>query len=61
MIVDLERERLTFRLPDPARRELSGRDCVRLAIKAAFPLPSTGAFTDLLNALDGGSREGAPD
>ena len=45
----LERELM---LPSGSAEDLGRSDCMRLAIKRAFPLPSTGAFTDLLAALD---------
>lgn len=45
------------RLPEGSIREhsddLTPRDCLTLAIGSAFPLPRTGAFTDLLKAIDG--------
>jgi hypothetical protein len=32
--------------------DLDKRQCVSLAVRLAFPLPGTGAFTDLLSAID---------
>ena len=40
-----------FMLPG-APEDMSRHECVRRAIERAFPLPSTGAFTDLLAAID---------
>ena len=39
-------------LPGAPPEDMSRHDCVRRAIERAFPLPSTGAFTDLLAAID---------
>jgi hypothetical protein len=39
-------------LTSEAQHDLGRTDCIRLSIQRAFPLPSTGAFTDLLAALD---------
>ena len=52
-----EAEAGTFglKLPGPTgskRDNLSKAQCVTLAIQCAFPLPTTGAFTDLLAAID---------
>ena len=33
-------------------RDLKRDECLRIAIRTAFPLPKTGAFEDLLSALD---------
>lgn len=33
-------------------RDLKREQCLAIAIRAAFPLPPTGAFGDLLAALD---------
>jgi hypothetical protein len=41
-----------FLLPAGARRDLGRGDCLRLAMQRAFPLPRTGAFTDLLAEID---------
>lgn len=38
-------------LPSCAAVDLDRHDCMRLAIRRAFPLPSTGAFTDVLAAI----------
>lgn len=45
-------ERLAFRLPDTSKRDLDRMDCVRIAVRRAFPLPKTGSFSDLLDAID---------
>ena len=39
-------------LPSGAAKDLRRSDCMRLVIERAFPLPATGAFTDLLAAID---------
>jgi hypothetical protein len=44
---------LEFLLPSGAPGDLGRDDCMRLTIERAFPLPSTGAFADLLAAIDG--------
>lgn len=44
-----------FMLPGGAAEDLGRHDCIRLAIQRAFPLPSSGAFTDVLAAIDAGS------
>ena len=41
-----------FMLPSAPAEDISRHECVRRAIERAFPLPSTGAFTDLLAAID---------
>lgn len=41
-----------FLLPADRRRDLGRGDCLRLAVQRAFPLPRTGAFTDLLAEID---------
>lgn len=33
--------------------DLKPAECLALAVRAAFPLPKTGAFEDLLSVLDG--------
>ena len=33
--------------------DLKPAECLTLAVRAAFPLPKTGAFEDLLSVLDG--------
>ena len=43
-----------FMLPGAPPEDMTRHDCVRRAIERAFPLPSTGAFTDLLAAIDAG-------
>ena len=37
----------------PHADDLKPRECLALAVRAAFPLPKTGAFEDLLSVLDG--------
>ena len=39
------------------RNDLKRDECLRLAVRAAFPLPKTGAFEDLLLALDEAVRK----
>ena len=46
-------------LPSCAAVDLDRHDCMRLAIRRAFPLPSTGAFTDVLAAIDAGPTDSA--
>ena len=41
-------------VPSGAAEDMSRHDCMRHAIQRAFPLPSTGAFADVLAALDAG-------
>lgn len=36
--------------------DLTNRDCLSGAVRSAFPLPPSGAFKDLLDALDAGDR-----
>lgn len=43
------------RMPPIEGADLDRSDCLRLSMKRAFPLPSTGAFTDLLAAMDSGT------
>jgi len=43
-----------FMLPSGAAEDLGRQDCLSLVIQSAFPLPSTGAFNDVLAAIDGG-------
>ena len=43
-----------FMLPGTRTRDLTRTECVRLAMRRAFPLPASGAFSDLLAALDAG-------
>jgi hypothetical protein len=40
------------RFPEPARDDLSRAESVATAIHRAFPLPESGAFADLLAALE---------
>ena len=47
-----------FMLPRAAE-DLARGDCMRLAIQRAFPLPATGAFADLLAAIDAGAADSA--
>lgn len=35
-----------------AAKDLDTRECILLAVRHAFPLPTTGAFEDLLAAID---------
>ena len=42
-----------FMLPSGAAEDLGRQDCLSLVIQSAFPLPSTGAFSDLVSAIDG--------
>ena len=39
-------------LPAKGQQDLGRGDCLRLAMQRAFPLPRTGAFTDLLTEID---------
>jgi hypothetical protein len=39
-------------LADDQSDDLNKEQCVLLAVRSAFPLPDTGAFTDLLSAID---------
>ena len=41
-----------FLLPAKGQQDLGPGDCLRLAMQRAFPLPRTGAFTDLLAEID---------
>ena len=41
-----------FLLPAKGQQDLGRGDCLRLAMQRAFPLPRTGAFTDLLAEID---------
>lgn len=36
--------------------DLNKEQCVLLALRAAFPLPDTGTFTDLISAIDDAER-----
>ena len=36
--------------------DLEPRECVAIAIRSAFALPRTGAFSDLLSAIDTAAR-----
>lgn len=44
-----------FMLPSAPADDISRQDCIRRAIERAFPLPPSGAFTDLLGAIDAGA------
>ena len=44
-----------FMLANVPAEDISRQDCVRRAIERAFPLPLTGAFTDLLAVIDAGA------
>jgi len=37
--------------------DLKPKQCIDLAIRAAFPLPRTGAFKDLIAAIDAAERK----
>ena len=39
-------------LPVPGIDDLTREECIAGAIRKAFPLPASGAFTDLLAAID---------
>ena len=41
-----------FLLPAKGQQDLGRGDCLRLTMQRAFPLPRTGAFTDLLAEID---------
>jgi hypothetical protein len=41
---------------DDRSNDLDRKQCVFLAMRAAFPLPDTGTFTDLLSAIDEAER-----
>lgn len=46
-------------VPTPCRpdaSDLKARQCIDLAIRSAFPLPRTGAFKDLIAAIDAAER-----
>jgi hypothetical protein len=43
---------IEFTLSGTKTRDLTRTKCVRLAMLRAFPLPASGAFTDLLAAID---------
>lgn len=56
---------MTAKIDTPAREaklakrksdDLRPRDCIALAIRSAFPLPESGAFADLLAAIDARER-----
>lgn len=38
------------------KNDFTPGDCIAIAIRSAFPLPDSGAFTDLLAAIDARDR-----
>lgn len=51
---------LVFSPQTGADKDLDGEGCLRLAIQHAFPLPKSGAFADLLAALNASTDEPQP-
>ncbi|GAA4747502.1 hypothetical protein GCM10023264_11540 [Sphingomonas daechungensis] len=43
-------------LADVPSADLTNRECLSGAVREAFPLPRSGAFKDLLDAIDTGGR-----
>ena len=58
MIANMPTAGAEFMLSGEAE-DMARDECMRLAIQRAFPLPSTGAFTDLLAAIDSGPADSA--
>ena len=44
---------------DGRKADLQPGQCIALAIRSAFALPATGAFSDLLSAIDAASERGS--